>query len=363
MASDTLSLQRRLVDALRTGRAVAVATIARTEGSTPQKVGADILVTAEGEAVGTVGGGSLEAEVCQRARALLECGGAEIAAFGLTEEDGGTMVCGGRATFLIEAIPFGALPLYERLLVALEAKEPAVLARAVDGPAGIVTRESRKTLALATGETIFLGEEQPDASVRSIIQAALADGQPRLVELPAGPPPEERPKVIFVEPFLPRPTLLVVGAGHVGQAISRLAKWLDFEVVVLDNRPQYVTAERFPDADTLIVDEFVPGLQAFPVTPSTYVVLVTRGHDWDEACLKAALGTPASYVGMIGSRSRVAVVLGRLREAGLGDEQLAKARTPIGLDIGAVTVEEIALSILAEITAVRRGGHQAAPRR
>lgn len=360
MPSDVLSLHRELAGSLRAGRPAAAATIIRAEGSTPQTLGAKILLLAGGRTLGTVGGGSLEAEVCQRLGALLEYGAAEVRAFGLTEDDDGAMACGGRVTLLLETIKPSAISIYDALLACLETKEPAALLTALDGPAGAISSGARKALTLITGERV--GESHPAFaadSVRPAVRTALTDGQPRFVELPPGPSPEHVAQLVFVEPFLSRPTLLIVGAGHVGQATSHLGKWLGFEVAVLDNRPDYVTPERLPDADMLIVDGFVPGLRGFPVTASTYIVLVTRGHDWDEACLRAAIDTPAAYVGMIGSRRRVGMVLNRLREDGVSEEQLARVHTPIGLDIGAVTVEEIAVSILAEIIANRRVGKKA----
>ncbi|MBI2917142.1 MAG: XdhC family protein [Chloroflexi bacterium] len=164
------------------------------------------------------------------------------------------------------------------------------------------------------------------------------------------------PLVAFLEVVEPAPTVVVIGAGHVGQAVARLAKMFDFRVVVVDDRPDFASRERFPTADQVIAGEFLAALRSLPIGPTTYVVLVTRGHRHDEVCLRQAAVSPAAYVGMIGSRRRVRIVLQHLAEDGVPAEALARVHSPIGLDIGAETPEEIALSIMAEIVKEKRGG-------
>jgi xanthine dehydrogenase accessory factor len=156
--------------------------------------------------------------------------------------------------------------------------------------------------------------------------------------------------------MLPPPRLIVVGAGHIAVPLARFAKALDFEVVVIDDRASFASRERFPDADQVVVDDFQRAIEAQPITPWTYLVLVTRGHEHDEATLQRVVTSPAPYIGMIGSRRRVLLVFQRLAQQGVPDHFLDRIYAPIGLDIGARTPEEIALAIMAEIVNVRRRG-------
>lgn len=151
-------------------------------------------------------------------------------------------------------------------------------------------------------------------------------------------------------------TLLIVGGGHVGQSIATIASHVGFSVVVLDDREAFANRERFPMADDVICGDFVEELRKFPIDGTTYVVCVSRGHKQDETALREAAASDAAYVGMIGSRRRVSTVLTHLAREGVAQDALERVHTPIGLDIGAETPEEIAVSIVAEIIAVRRGG-------
>jgi xanthine dehydrogenase accessory factor len=161
---------------------------------------------------------------------------------------------------------------------------------------------------------------------------------------------------VFFDLVIPRPTLIVVGAGHVAMPIAEVGRLLDFEVVVVDDRPSFANRERFPRADRIVVDDFVSALDALEITPSTYVVLVTRAHTFDVHALRRIIRRPAGYIGMIGSRRRVYAVFKLLREEGVPLEDLMRVHAPIGLDIKTETPGEIAISVGAELLKVRRGG-------
>jgi xanthine dehydrogenase accessory factor len=161
---------------------------------------------------------------------------------------------------------------------------------------------------------------------------------------------------VMLEVVEARPALLVVGAGHIGRALTRLGEQVGFSVVVLDDRPEFANRESLPEADRILCGDLVESLRSFPIDANTYVVLVSRGHRQDEVALREVVTSGAAYVGMIGSRRRVTTVLQRLAGEGLPREALERVRTPIGLDIGAETPEEIAVSIMAEIIQARRGG-------
>jgi xanthine dehydrogenase accessory factor len=151
-------------------------------------------------------------------------------------------------------------------------------------------------------------------------------------------------------------TLLIIGGGHIGKALATIGGMCGFSIEVIDDRPEYANAERFPEADKITRGRFDEVLEEYPVDENTYVVCVTRGHKHDEVSLKAVVGSRAAYVGMIGSKRRVAAVLGHLLEEGADTDAVARVNSPIGLDIGAETPEEIAVSIMAEIIMARRGG-------
>ena len=162
---------------------------------------------------------------------------------------------------------------------------------------------------------------------------------------------------LFVEVQHRPPTLLIVGAGHIALPLARLGKMCDFDVVVLDDRASFANKERFPMADQVIAAPFETAMQEFPLDEDTYIVLVTRGHQHDVSSLLQVLDRPSAYIGMIGSRRRVRAVFQLLEEEkGISRERFERVHSPVGLDIGSETPAEIAVSIMAEIVKVRRGG-------
>jgi xanthine dehydrogenase accessory factor len=200
-----------------------------------------------------------------------------------------------------------------------------------------------------------------DEAVRGDCREALARHLVQTVRYsPDGrrlPPAAAEPGVeVLIEAIEPPATLLVVGGGHVGKALSQIGALLGFSVAIIDDRPEYASPARFPEADHIICGDFAEALRQFPIGPDTYVVIVTRDHRQDEESLRQVMGAPAAYVGMIGSRRRVGAVLQQLQEEGVPADAVARVHSPIGLDIGAETPEEIAVSIMAEIIQVRRQG-------
>jgi xanthine dehydrogenase accessory factor len=242
------------------GEQAALVTVVATEGSTPQKAGARMLVRADGSQVGTIGGGCVEAEMTRRARQVLASRKPQLAGYDLTPEQAGEdgLVCGGRMQ-------------------------------------------------------------------------------------------------VFIEPIEGQPTLCLFGAGHVAQPLAHLAHLAGFRVEVLDDRPRFASPQRFPEAERVVVDDFTAGAAQLTLGPNTYAVVVTRGHKGDAEALRAVLGRGLRYVGLLGSRPKMVHVFQALVEQGLPLEELEHVHTPVGLDIGALTPEEIAVSILAEMIAVRRG--------
>lgn len=159
---------------------------------------------------------------------------------------------------------------------------------------------------------------------------------------------------VYVEPILPQPWLFILGAGHVGRCLARTVRDLGFRIAVVDDRVKYANRERFPEADALHVGEWETVLQQLPVDASSYVVIVTRGHQFDLACLRRALQSPARYIGLIGSRRKIRLFFDKLESEGTDPAEFARVSAPVGLDIGSETPEEIAVSIAAELIAVRK---------
>jgi xanthine dehydrogenase accessory factor len=205
------------------------------------------------------------------------------------------------------------------------------------------------------------GGEMERRVIGEAVQAIL-DGKNRTLAYNMTDPDRGDPGVcggqveVYVEPLIPRPTLVVIGSGHVGKAVAALAHWLGFLVVVNDDRPGFCTPEAVPEADVYLPIPMAEISQRMEITPWTYLVLTTRGVNVDVEGLPALLNSPAAYIGVIGSQRRWATAVRQLHERGVTDEQLAKVRSPIGLELNAETPEEIAVSILAEIIMLRQGG-------
>ena len=253
---------------------------------------------------------------------------------------------------------------YAALLDAQEQGIPAVLATVVSVKGSVPRHEGSKILVYADGT--FVGTVGGGTMESRVIQeavAALADGQTRmrsytLNDLGAGDPGVCGGTVeIFIEPLGVVPTLLVIGVGHVGKALAQLGKWMDFRVILSDDRPEFCNPDFLPGMDGYAVCASSDIAQHARIDGQTYIAAVTRGLPVDIDLIPALLETDAAYIGLIGSRRRWALTAKALREErGVSSEQLLRVHAPIGLELRAETPKEIALSILAEITMLRRGG-------
>ena len=159
---------------------------------------------------------------------------------------------------------------------------------------------------------------------------------------------------VYLEPILPDPTLFIFGAGHVGQCVAQTVKGIGFKIAVVDDRIKYASAERFPQADTIFVDSWDAIFQKLPVTDSSYILIATRGHNYDLACLRFAVKSPARYIGLLGSRRKTRLLYEALEREGIDPEVFERVYAPVGIEIGSETPEEIAVSIAAELIAVRK---------
>lgn len=223
---------------------------------------------------------------------------------------------------------------------------------------GDETVEQNKLLVDSIGKAVAgtLGDAALDELAARHAVSLLADDRKEIVVVAADELPIGDLRLLF-EISRPPLELIICGGGHVGQAVAVAGRFLGFNVTVIDDRAEFASRDKFPDEQIrLIADDFVAALQSLKITPATHIVIVTRGHRHDEICLQEVIAQPARYIGMIGSRRRTTTIRERLKREGVAPELLRRVHAPIGLDIGALTPEEIAIAILAEIVLVRRGG-------
>lgn len=243
---------------------------------------------------------------------------------------------------------------YARILAEeVAADRPVSVAKVIASPEGSTLRTGDTVLVSPEG-LLWSGVDDPALreAIADLAQTILAEGRTGMQTLPT-PLGSAR---LYVESHLPSPVLLVIGGGHVGQMVSRFGAQTGFEVWVLDDRQAYANADRFPEASLIRCGPFAEELAAMELGPRHYAVLMTRGHHHDREALRHLVDRPLAYLGMIGSRTRVETIFELLQEEGYPAEALQRVRAPIGLDIGARTPAEIAVSVLGEIIAVRRGG-------
>ena len=240
--------------------------------------------------------------------------------------------------------------IYQKIYEMLTAGKSAALVTLLDlgsgqsGPGKVIIGKNSAILSGELNQGIL-------CQVQNLASDHIARGQSAIVEILAR---QGKTEHLFIHTYIPSPRLVILGGGHVGSALCRIASQLDFEIVLIDDRPAYADKTIHPQAHRLICEKFDLALDQIEPSPSDFIVIVTRGHQHDRLCLEKALGRQAAYIGMIGSRRRVSAQLKDLGESGYSEEQLSRVHSPIGLSIGAVTEAEIAISILAEIIQVRR---------
>lgn len=299
-----LELIDEIVRRLDAGEAVALCAVVDARGSTPQSKGAAMVVMANGQSLGTLGGGCVEADVRVRALKMLAEAGERpdgVFQFKLNHDFGWDdgLICGGLMDIAI------------RILRTRVDVQPLL--------------EMRQTLLRRENAYFAMQTVDEQGGARS-----------------------------FEIEFVPSPRLVIAGAGHVGAALASLASSIGFETLVIDDRQDMVTPNRFPTSRG-IVGDIERELRSLKVDPQTYLVVVTRGHKHDGAALAAIINSPAKYIGMIGSKRKVRTVIEELAKLGVSRDKLLRVQAPIGLELGAVTPAEIAVSIAAQLIAVRRG--------
>ena len=365
---------------LHQGQRVALATVVRQQGSAPRGTGSKLLAHAEGLLCGSVGGGLVEGQTLDVCRHMLRDlqqahKGAQglvttrVLDFNLSGElaAGSDMICGGHVRILVDVVEPADLPLFSALRASLDAAhgKGALLVSRVgeddDGsPRRVLLSEGGHGPRLGGDRGMALPEEAEKILRAGLARAALSTqgpgAQPLGSQAEASWLFQAMGTEYYVEPWLPPYSLILAGGGHVSRPTAQVAALAGFAVTVLDDREEFSQPQRFPWAcTTATVPDFVHCFRHLPLHSRTCVVIVTRGHVHDAAVLRQALDSEAGYVGMIGSRRKKEEIYSQLRAQGVSEVALSRVCCPVGLSIGAETPEEIAVSIVAQCIAYRRG--------
>ncbi|MGW0548792.1 XdhC family protein [Streptomyces altiplanensis] len=347
------------------GRDFAVATVVATHGSSPREPGAALAVDSEGTAIGSVSGGCVEGAVYELCRQALQDGRAVLESFGYSDEDAFAvgLTCGGVIDILVTPVRADspAREVFAAALATAARGGAAAVARITDGPAEVMGRAllvrpdgSRDGSFACEGS--LGGHPELDRTAAGEARAMLDAGRTGTVLIGEDGSRCGRPLTLLVESSVPAPRMIVFGAIDFAAALVRVGKFLDYHVTVCDARPVFATATRFPEADEIVVEWPHRYLESTEVDSRTVLCVLTHDAKFDVPLLELALRLPVAYVGAMGSRRTHEDRNRRLREVGVTELELARLRSPIGLDLGARTPEETALSIAAEIVASRRGG-------
>jgi len=345
------------------GRDFAVATVVAVGGSAPRQPGAALAVDADGTAIGSVSGGCVEGAVYDLCQQALTDGETVLERFGYSDEDAFAvgLTCGGVIDILVTPVRASdpARPTVAAALSAASSGEATALARIVSGPAELLGR----ALAVRPGDSYshdydggFGAHPELDRTVAAEAAAHLDAGRTGTVEIGEQGSRCGSPLTVLVESSVPPPRMIVFGAIDFASALVRIGKFLGYRVTVCDARPVFATRGRFPDADEIVVEWPHKYLERTDVDARTVLCVLTHDAKFDVPLLRLALRLPVAYVGAMGSRRTHLDRNERLREVGVTELELARLRSPIGLDLGARTPEETALSIASEIVANRRGG-------
>ena len=345
----------QLLDLHETCPDLVLSTVTGSIGSTPQKAGSSALFGYSGLVSGTVGGGILEGKVQELSMNAISSGDSFHLTFFLNRDasKGEDALCGGQNTVLIDSRPCAYLSVFQQIEKSVRNRIPGVLVTRVSHV------EKNKVLI---GRFWMTGQDKPSLPQQIIdkiepeVISILSNSDPadfREIEISAMD--ETASDLFFLEPVFPPPILIIAGAGHIGKALAHFGALLDFDVTVIDDRAEFANTRNITDADHLIVDNIGKAIGEIEKTSDTYIVIVTRGHYDDADALKACIGSQAEYIGMIGSRNKVATMKRDFLEKGWAtEEQWDSVHSPVGLDINSKTVQEIAVSIAAELVKVKR---------
>ena len=339
-----IPLLDKAIELLSNRNSIVLVTLTRQEGSTPRASGSRMIVAESRETFGTIGGGILEAEAIAQGLLVLETRAGRIVSLHLTPDDQKSidMVCGGNVDILLEYIAADSeqTRLFQTLRGRLQAGNPGWYLTLIEGsdPSHLVTHRHVLTSAKDWSEPQRIGRDRLESILRQCkVKKKLCRFEAQSTQL-------------LVAPILAPCNILLFGAGHVSQPTSQLARNVDFAVTVIDDRAEYANRKRFPAADRiLVVNEFSDACAKLKIDSETFIVIMTRGHAYDESVLRQVIDTPSAYIGMIGSRKKARHIYDRLLADGIGANAFQRVHCPVGLKIDAETPAEISVSIVAEL--------------
>jgi xanthine dehydrogenase accessory factor len=335
-----------------------LATVVRTFSSAPREPGAAMAVSSAGEVVGSVSGGCVEGAVYELATEVAASGQPVLQRYGISDDTAFSvgLTCGGIIDIFVEPVSRASFPDLGEIAAAVSSGTPAAVATVVAGPGQVGARR----LIWGDGERSSAGSlgsgGRLDQAVDDDARGMLAQGLTGVRQYGAAGERRRDELSVFVQSFTPPPQMLVFGAIDFAAAVARAGKFLGYRVTVCDARPVFATASRFPDADEVVTDWPHRYLAGISTDPRTVICVLTHDPKFDVPLLEVALRRPAAYIGAMGSRRTHEDRLARLREAGMTSGELARLRSPIGLDLGARTPEETAVAIAAELIQLRWGG-------
>ncbi len=346
----------KIVELLKKNRFSVLATMIRQTGAAPRHAGTKFLIVEDGSFIGTIGGGLLEAQVLEGAKKVLKTRAPLRLNFILKGKDveKTDMICGGDAEIFLEPVSPenpNYLDIFKRAVDVNRRGGAGVVATIVN-EAKWQAEHIPKLFMDPDGESIgaLSGLKEAEDALRDQLKRVMTQGEPNIIVCHDD---EGNELELFVEPLASEPILYVFGGGHVSFQIVPLAARVGFKVVVVDDRAEFADPDNFPDAWKVHQYPFEGVLDKFPADESSYLVIVTRGHIHDKTVLSQALRTPAKYIGMIGSRRKRNMIYDALLKEGFTKDDIGRVHAPIGLDIGAETPEEIAVSIVAELIKIR----------
>jgi xanthine dehydrogenase accessory factor len=331
-----------------------LATVVATKGSTPQKPGSSALFSGRKLIYGTVGGGVLEGRVTEFAFQSSTTGDSGLYRFDLNKEidNKDDAICGGDATVLLDARPERHKNLFKQAVELLDRRTPCVVITVFEDTPGKINTIERFIFSPGKVDSIpgyLLADVSAEAM--KLINDARNDSCSLLT---VNVPGEKSGMKAFLEPLFPAQRLVIAGAGHIGRALCHLGSRLDFDVTVIDDRVEFANADNLPEADNVIVGNIGESLTEIEKDRNTFIVIVTRGHNDDSEALRSCIGSDSAYIGMIGSRTKIAKMHSNFIEKGWATEnQWSSIYAPVGLEINSQSVEEIAVSIAAQLVKER----------
>jgi xanthine dehydrogenase accessory factor len=344
----------QLLDRKSDNNSLVLATVTGANGSTPQKPGSSAIFDKNGLVSGTIGGGVVEGRVQKLAIDAIATKKSGHFRFNLSNDISNKeeAICGGRISVLIDANLQNYTSVFEELVGSVESSIPGVLITMVTGFSEDSVLINRYWMSKTVTPPIpleFLSYIEP------VVTEMITKGDPSdFREMELSIPEAEPPSLFFLEPVFPKPKLVIAGAGHIGKCLAHLGEMLGFEVTIIDDRPEYANSVNIPEARHIIVNDIGESLKGLKKNKDTYVVIVTRGHKDDSAALKPCIGSDLAYTGMIGSVNKVASMrVDFIKNGWATAEQWDTVYTPVGIDIKSRTVEEIAISIAAQLVLIR----------